>query len=167
MLLRRSDGFGLVELMIALAILVVGVLATFGLFESGLVQLGRATTISTATAVGEQQIEDYRAVRFDAIGFTPGQLTGLDSTYVGDPAYRAPGTNQAEQAVTITSSTFSPSQTVTGADGESYRVDAFVSWQAVTDGRNVKIVTVVVRDADNVTRVLTRVVSSFDVSTGL
>jgi hypothetical protein len=59
-----------------------------------------------------------------------------------------------------------PVQTLTGADGESYRVDTYITWQAVASGRSVKLVTIVVRDADDVTKTWARTASSFDESTG-
>ena len=42
-----------------------------------------------------------------------------------------------------------PVQTLTGADGKSYRVDTYVTWQTVAAGRAVKLVTIVVRDGAN------------------
>ena len=63
-------------------------------------------------------------------------------------------------------------RTVTGADNRSYRVDTYVSWQLITNsdgvaGRNVKLVTVVVRSSTSPTTVYARVSSSFDESTGI
>ena len=48
-----------------------------------------------------------------------------------------------------------PVRTVTGADGRSYRIDTYVIWQTVSNGtamgRNVKLVTIVVRDETRAT----------------
>jgi len=65
-----------------------------------------------------------------------------------------------------------PTATATGADGKSYRVDKFITWSAITNqsgttGRNVKLVTIVVRDGTTPSKVYARVSSSFDESTGL
>jgi hypothetical protein len=59
-----------------------------------------------------------------------------------------------------------PVQTLTGADGESYRVDTYITWQVVGSGRGVKLVTIVVRDGDDVNKTWARTASSFDESTG-
>ena len=88
---RSEAGFGLVELMIALIVLAVGILATIGVFQTSLLHLGRATKVSTAAAVGEQQMENFRAVKFDAIGLEPTAFATAvtDSTYTGDTACKS------------------------------------------------------------------------------
>ena len=57
-------------------------------------------------------------------------------------------------------------QTLTGADGRGYRVDTYVTWHTVTSARAVKLVTIVVRDGSDVTKVWARAASAFDESTG-
>ena len=71
-----------------------------------------------------------------------------------------------------TCTTVDPVRTVTGADNRSYRVDTYVTWQLIMNsngvtGRNVKLVTVVVRSPTSPTKVYARVSSSFDESTGI
>lgn len=163
---RAEEGIGLVELLIAMTILALGILAVFALFSSSALSIQRASTATTAGTLADSRMEKFRAATFGTIGFTTTQLGSVDSTYTGDTAYRAPGTNLANEAVTIASSSFVPSETVTGADNRPYRVDTFITWQAVTGGRNVKLVTIVVRDSATVTKTYARVVSAFDQSTG-
>jgi len=168
---RSEAGFGLVELLIALVILAVGVLATIGVFESSLLHLGRAAKVSTATAVGEQEMEDFRAVKFDAIGLAPAAFAtaAADTTYTGDSACAgtcAVSGSAEGQTVTVAGSTFVPTQTLTGADGKQYRVDTYILWQSIPTGRPVKDITVVVRDLSNPTKTWARVISSFEKSTG-
>ena len=169
--LSSQAGFGLVELMIALTVLVVGIMATIAVFQTSLLHLGRATKAATASAVGEQQMEDFRAVRYDAVALNAtawGTAVG-DAVYAGDSACAGTCTTAgtaAGQTVTTGTGGFSPTQTVTGADGKRYRVDTYVMWQTVPGGRSVKKVTVVVRDT-GATRVWSRITSSFDQSTGL
>ena len=114
-------------------------------------------------------MENYRAVLYTAIGMTQTALDAADPTYNGDTAYRAGGTNQPNEAVTLGSSSYSPVQTLTGADGRSYRVDTYITWASVQvsggtfSGRAVKQVTIAVsRNGGE----LARVTSSFDQSTG-
>ena len=167
---REEGGFGLIELLIAMTVMLVGIFAVFGMFESGIHQIRRASDVTTAAAIGDSQMEQIRAVKYDVIGLTSAAISAAGATYTGDTAYRAPGTNQPNQAVTLASSSYSPVQTVTGADGKSYRVDTFITWQSVQTsggtpytGRAVKLVTIVVRSG---TTDMARVASSFDQSTG-
>jgi Tfp pilus assembly protein PilV len=167
---RDEAGFGLVELMIALIVLVVGVFAMIGVFQTSLLHLGRATTVATATAVGEQQLENFRAVKYDVIGLEPTAFAVVvsDSVYTSDAACASSCTvagSGAGQTVTIGGSGLVPTQTLTGADGKSYRVDTYITWQSITSGRVVKQISVVVRNTD-ATRVWARITSSFDESTG-
>jgi Tfp pilus assembly protein PilV len=164
--LRGERGLGLIELLVAMTVLALGILSVFALFSSSAVAIQRASTATTAGTLADSRMERFRAVTFDTIGLTSAQLAGVDATYTGDSAYRAPGTNQANQAVTIASSTFTPTQTVTGADGRPYRVDTFITWRAVTGGRDLKLVTVVVRDSASPAKTYARVISAFDRSTG-
>jgi Tfp pilus assembly protein PilV len=160
----------MIELLAAMTVLVVGLLAIFAMFESSSVTIRRATTISPASALADKEMENFRAVKYDVIGMTSAALTGSDSTYKADSAYKAAGTNLANEAVTLSSSSYSPTRTLTGADGRSYRVDEYVTWQSVAagsaTGRNVKLVTIVVRAATSPYRVWARISSSFDQSTG-
>jgi Tfp pilus assembly protein PilV len=171
-LARRQDGFGMPELLLAMVVLIIGVFAVFGLFASGVVTLERASRIATASAIADSQIEQFRTVRYEVIGLTAAALGSADSTYTGDPAYRAPGTNLVNEAVTTGTSSYVPTESVTGADGKPYRVDVYITWQSTssgggsTTGRNVKLVTVVVRDGTTLTKVWNRATSSFDQTTG-
>ena len=61
---RADEGFGLVELMIALVILNVGVLAVVAAFSVGRLTLRRAAETQTAAALADKQMELYRAVRY-------------------------------------------------------------------------------------------------------
>jgi prepilin-type N-terminal cleavage/methylation domain-containing protein len=169
---RDQGGFGLIELMIALTVLVVGVLGTVAIFESSLLHLGRATKVSTASAVGEQEMEAFRAVRYDAIGLEPVAYSAAagDATYTGDGACQATCTTAGTgdgQSVTISGSAFAPTKTVTGADGKQYRADTYILWSSIPGGRTVKDITVVVRELGDNGKVWARISSSFDESTGL
>ena len=174
---RSQDGFGLVELMIALTVLVIGIFATFGMFESSLLHLGRSAEVTTATAVGEQQMENFRALKFDAIGVN--SPFPSDALYTGDTACTQIPTSGSSCTTTgsgsgqsvVVSGAVAPEQTsVAGADGRTYRVDTYVRWWPVSSGvsntRLVKRVTVLVRDTTNTNKVWARVISDFDASTG-
>src|ERR671933_2794929 len=88
---RAEAGFGMIELLLAMIIVSVGILAIFAMFNSGMVQIRRASSVSTAAALADSEIEKYRALQFDAIGLVDSQVTGADATYKGDTAYQTDG----------------------------------------------------------------------------
>jgi Tfp pilus assembly protein PilV len=86
-------GFGLVELLIAMVVLQVALLALVGAFSASSVALGRASHVSTAVELANQQMELYRSMPYDAIGLdTAGAPT--TGAYVADtsvcPASQTP-----------------------------------------------------------------------------
>jgi hypothetical protein len=89
-----------------------------------------------------------------------------DSTYSSDSAYSASqvtGSGCSPNTTPPTSAT-TASQTVTGPDALSYRIDTYIVSTTPTGGRALKKVTVVVRKvtAGTVGTVLARASSSFD-----
>ena len=178
----REAGFGLVELVSAMAILSVGLLAIFALFEAGVVTLKRASTITTAAALADTEMERFRAVKYSTLGLAQSDVDAIPSgdRYKADPAWRPVSSpaNQLNSTVVVAKCPANPCtnalpiRTVVGADSKSYRVDTYMTWHAVenasgTDGRNVKLITIVVRDATTPSKVWARATSSFDESTGL
>ena len=85
--LRTEEGFGLVELLVSLVVLNVGILAIVAGFNGGSLALLRASETSTAAALGDKQVELYRAITYAAISLN---TTAVDGTYTADAAY--PGT---------------------------------------------------------------------------
>jgi len=241
----NQAGFGMIELLIAMSIMSIGILAVFALFQTGMVTIQRASTVSTAAALADSQMETFRAVRYNVIGLDDSEVATAGAIYLADPAYKAETTPSTTLSATIdaaataltvasaagfptapfrvkidnevlyvsevngavftvkrgadltvaashtggaavvqkkrvhvvscgsgTCTTADPVRTVTGADNRSYRVDTYVSWQLITNsngvaGRNVKLVTIVVRSSTSPTTVYARVSSSFDESTGI
>ncbi|GEM_PF-3545582 len=58
--LRDERGVGLVELLIALLVLNIGIFATFAAFTGGALALQRASYVSTAAAIADQEMEKLR-----------------------------------------------------------------------------------------------------------
>jgi Tfp pilus assembly protein PilV len=161
--LRQENGQGLIELLLAMVVLTVGLLALFAAYSSGYVSLRRATRLSSATLLADSQMERFRGLQYSAIqlNLTCGASCTEDSTYTTDSAYSS--TAQISGCST-TDSTCLPTQTKTGPDGKSYRVDTFIAWTCVSgtlstspsvscsSGLNpVKLVTVVVRKTSGTT----------------
>lgn len=172
MRLRSEAGFGLIELLMAMVILNVGILAIVAAFASSRIALNRASKISTASALADSQMELYRAVKYDAIALDSTALGSVDNTYKCDTALGASCPNSTSGEITTTCSTplpneCNPSRSATGADRKNYRVDTYITTTTPANGRAEKLVTVVVRDATNLSaRPLARVGSTFDQSTG-
>lgn len=121
----------LVELLIAMMVLTVGILALVAAYSSGYVALKRATRVSSATLVADAQMERFRALSYSAIKLntTCGASCTEDSTFTGDSAYNS--TAQVTGCAT-TDSMCLPTQTKTGPDGKSYRLDTYIEYSCVT-----------------------------------
>jgi type II secretory pathway pseudopilin PulG len=172
--LRGEEGFGLIELLMAMVMLNIGILAIVASFNSGIFALKRAGRLSTGSALADAQMELYRAVTYSAIALDSTSLAAVDNTYKCDSALGSSCPNSTSGETTTTSCTGSPlpkqcnpSRTVTGADHKNYRVDTYITSATPTNGRTLKIVTVVVRDGNTLSlRPYARIVSTFDQSTG-
>jgi Tfp pilus assembly protein PilV len=176
---RDESGFGLLELLMAMVMLNVGILAIVAAFSSGNAALARAAQVSTAAALANKQMEIYRGADYDNIVFTTSEWNAAigDSVYTSDTVYQQNMSNpQAPKALvgTVTTCPASlpttlacdPSFVTTGADHRSYRVDTYLYFDTPNYGNQLKTVTVVVRNANNTARTWARVTSTFDPSTG-
>ena len=64
---REEKAFGLIELVIAMVMLNVGILALVATFQSGALAIGRSAYSSNATVVADKTMEVYRALQNRAI----------------------------------------------------------------------------------------------------
>jgi type II secretory pathway pseudopilin PulG len=164
--LRTEDGFGLIELLIAIVMLNVGILALVASFNSSTLAIQRASQTATAATLAEKQMELYRAQQYANVALEASLVTAAagNATYTGDPAYNATqvtkvcaGPPYANQCQAM--------RTVTGPDKVSYRIDTYMVSYTPANGRAVKWVTVVVRHSTSM-KTLARLVSTFDQATG-
>jgi type II secretory pathway pseudopilin PulG len=186
--LRQQSGFGLIELLMAMVILQIALLALVAVFGSSAVAMGRAARIGTASAIADRAMEQYRAYIYGSIGLNTGGST--DSTYLNDASCPGHGGSPPCGNISVSGCTANPKnpigigtnppdpcamkQTITGPDNKTYRIDTYiVVYTAPTPvggqaPRSGKLVTVVVRDpsAAGNNRVLARESSTFDCSTG-
>jgi Tfp pilus assembly protein PilE len=140
---RSERGLGLVELLIAMTVLQIAVFALVAALSSGHVALARASKTTTATALASSQLETFRALRHDEITL---DTSATDSVYQADAAFAGTRVTTAcalEHCM--------PTRIAPGADGRSYRVDTYIVSEPPITGvfRQVKKVTVVIRDANN------------------
>ena len=174
---RDESGFGLLELLMAIVMLNIGVLAIVAAFSSGNAALARASRISTAAALADKQIEAYRGLIYDNIVFVTAEWNSAvaDSTYTADKAYQDNMASPVSPKALVSTLTSCPtsvpatacdsSYTTSGADGRSYRVDTYLYYDAPGGGSQLKTITVVVRPASDTSRAYARVSSTFDSST--
>ena len=174
---REESGFGLLELLMAMVMLNVGILAIVAAFSSGNAALARASRVSTAAALADTQMESYRGLIYDNIVFTTTEWNAAiaDSSYTADRVYTSNMQNPvAPKALvgTVTNcpanvptTSCDPSYVVTGPDHRSYRVDTYLYFDAPGGGAQLKSITVVVRPSTNTALSYARVSSTFDSST--
>jgi prepilin-type N-terminal cleavage/methylation domain-containing protein len=86
---RQQHGFGMVELLAAMTVMLVGLLAVFGVFNAGILQIRRASTTTTAAAIADAEMERFRAIKYESIGLAATDLAAVDTVYAADSAYRA------------------------------------------------------------------------------
>ncbi len=166
--LRGQNGFGLIELLMAMTMLNIGLLAVVAAFTSGIWGLARAGSISTAAALSDQQMELYRGLPNVCIFITSPPASGV---YAGDSAYSGSqvidATACTNAGITPPSKATTPSQTITGPDHHKYEVDTYIVLTTPQgNARAIPQVTVVVRDGLHTAKVLARQSSTFDASSG-
>jgi type II secretory pathway pseudopilin PulG len=163
---------GLIELLMAITILNIGILAIVAAFNSGMITLRRSSMVATASVLADQQMELYRALTYDQISLDTTSLATADNNYKCDSALGSSCPNSTASLVQASCSPLTnqctPSRTVTGPDHHSYRVDTYVlNDHPLAASRTVKKVTIVVRNGLKLGKVLARETSTFDCSTAL
>ena len=164
--LRSEGGFGLVELLIAMVMLNIGLLAVVASFSSGIVSLNRASRLTTAAVIADQQMELYRALTHTSIRLDTSAVGTTDAKYRNDPVLGGSITGLVTASCPGAPDECTPSRKVVGADRKDYRLDSYITQYTPTGGRAVKKVTVVVRDWNNLAVTFARQASTFDLSTG-
>ena len=167
--LRGQSGFGLIELLMAMTMLNIGLLAVVAAFTSGIWGLARAGSISTAAALSDQQMELYRGLPNACIYITSPPSSGTYASVT--PPYSASQVTSATACtaagITPPSKATTPSQTVTGPDHHKYEIDTYIVMVTPQgNARSIPQVTVVVRDGLKTSRILSQQSSTFDASSG-
>ena len=140
---KSEAGFGLIELLIAMTVMVIAIMAIVAGFSSGMVTLNRASRASTAATLADKQMEGFRKMTWASIASS----TGTPQTGPDGRTYRVDSTVQFDCPVGTLDTTVPGSPTCTGAGA----------------ARPVKRVTVVVYDP---TTEVFRESSTFDQATG-
>ena len=83
----------MIELLAAMTVMLIGIFAVFSVFQAGIVQIRRASTITTAGAIADSEMENYRAIKYDSIGLSNTDVDTVVSgsygaTYTGQTYYK-------------------------------------------------------------------------------
>jgi type II secretory pathway pseudopilin PulG len=110
----------MIELVAAMTIMLIGVLALFALFQSGLVHLRRASTVTTAGALADSEMERFRAGRYETLGLDATEVVALvtaenPDVYATDQAYAPDSTT-----TTVTGGVTSSGTTLTVAAASAF-----------------------------------------------
>jgi type II secretory pathway pseudopilin PulG len=144
-----ESGIGLIELLIALTLLVIGVGAALSVFASSFVSLQHTSREGTALTLADRQLEAYRSMSYSCLPAA--------SLLAPDPACATPFTDPFPNP-------YSASQTVTGTespDHRTYTVTTTVTDVGTDCGTGVREIIVVVTDPTNGNENLARETSCF------
>jgi len=152
----EEEGFGMLELLMAVVMLTIAILALMGVFTSGTLALRSSARVSNGTAVADKTMEVFRELENCGIYLTSSSIPASGSTYYTQyfsdtSAYQNVGTYSASNHLWVTQSTdasYTPipassssclpnpaptapdptqaTQTVTGPDGLSYLVFTYI-----------------------------------------
>ena len=173
---RCQRGESLMSLVIAMSVLAIGISALLSLLASTAYSAQRTQARDVATALADARMELYRDVPYTQIRLESTLIpTGTDpyvAAHSGDDTIpsstgQVTGVSTGETACgSPTPSECTPTVTTIGSDHRSYRVDTYITYEAVSGGGTVKRVTVVVRPLTGTSLggILARATSAFDVS---
>jgi len=180
---REEDGMGLVELLAAMTVLSIALLALMTAFDSAALSLHKSAQKTTAATIANNRMELYRSLPYASVGLDADTTAALeddtgvsyDALYSTDPLIDGatdPVTGAPVSDVVIvgcgTSPQCQPVQSIAGTDHHNYRVETFIrdlqNVNATTGiSKTERVVTVVVRDADTTGQpILLQVSSAFD-----
>lgn len=146
--LRNEGGFTLIEMVAALAVLSIALLALMAGYDSAFFSSHTASRTSSAAVLAGNQLELYASLPFEEIGLDQSQLAAAEN---GDPDYQSDEAALAGTDVPIAgcgaADNCLPLQTKTGSDRRTYTLETFVR-DVVGDAATERQVTVLVRDAD-------------------
>ena len=160
----------LLELIVAVVVLSVALLALMAGYDSAFLSLHKAAQKSSAATLAQNQLELYSALSYSAIGLDTTTLSSVkasDSTYTSDEAALDNAASATDHTISGcgTSTQCLPVQTLTGSDHKAYRVETFVRDVSgvAFSGRSERVVTVLVRDPSATgTPEVTRMSAAYD-----
>jgi len=112
----------MIELLAAMTVMLIGIFAVFSVFQAGIVQIRRASTVTTAAAIADSEMEKFRAIKYEAIGLANSAVDTVvagsyGSTYTGQSFYKTDTVGTATltgSGITSTSQTTVPVTSISG-----------------------------------------------------
>jgi type II secretory pathway pseudopilin PulG len=163
---RSEHGSMLIELLIAMTFLAVTIGALMTVYTSTVLSLRHTSIEGNALTVVDKQLEIFRTLPYGSIALDSSTIPSASDVYATSP----PNNLSAAQKSSITSGqttggTYSATQTVTGPDNRTYRVDTYVFPNTPSSGQAGKQVTVAARLMTGTTAgpIRAQAVSPFDV----
>ena len=155
--LRSEAGMGLVELVVAMFVLTVALLALAAGYESAAISVHKADQKTVAAKLAASQIELYQSLKVSSIGLDQTRLTNVqtsgnalyDATYVSDETGLTPSGTDHTILSCGSSAQCLPIQDVTGPENHPYRIETFVRDVTNTGATGTwkeRFVSVIVRD---------------------
>jgi prepilin-type N-terminal cleavage/methylation domain-containing protein len=190
--IRHESGFALIEVLIAMVVLAIAIITMVAVMSSGATALNHSNQTTRAGALADNEMEAYRSLPWSSIALNASQPALADPT----PALCSTScatsvttttavTSCPAPATTVVTApplydTRCPSRTVKTGEGRKYQVDNYIRWFCPTGSystatgcagsspaqRPEKLVTIIVRDGDNPSKILFRESSTFDQATG-
>jgi Tfp pilus assembly protein PilV len=145
---RLSDESGtmLVELLIAMTFLAVAVGALIAVFASTLLSLRHASIEGNALTIADKQMETFKTLPYANLKLSASSISGAGAGYVSAPPSNLTASQQSSiTSGQITGGSFSATQSVTGPDNRSYRIDTYIFPNTPSGGQEVEQITVAVR----------------------
>jgi Tfp pilus assembly protein PilV len=169
--LRDEDGFLMLELLAAIVVISLAILALMATYDAAFVSLHKAAQNTAASTLAQNQLELYSALSYSSIGLDSASLTTAkaNTTYAADEAALTTNTGvtatDATLAAACSSTQCLPIQTLTGSDRKSYTVETFIRnlTSASYSGRAEREVAIVVRDPSTTgSPTVARMTAAFD-----
>jgi type II secretory pathway pseudopilin PulG len=166
--LRDEKGQGLIELVAAMAVLAIAIMALMAGYGSAWLSIGLASQKTVAASLADKQLELYGALPYTKIGLDAATLTGVqtsgsgsyDAQYVSDKAALSDPAGTSDATINCTAvfgslaSQCLPIQT-TNIDGTTYRIETFIRnisdpvWNTGISWTERAVTVVVQNSADN------------------
>ena len=165
--LHDESGQMLVELLISMTFLAVAVGALIAVFASSLLSLRHASVEGNALTLADKQMETFKTLPYVSLKLSAATISGAGTGYVSAPPSNLTGSQQSSiTSGQTTGGTFAATQTVTGPDNRSYRIDTYM-FPSPPAAQPVQQVTVAVRSVTGGTvgPIKAQVTSAFDLAT--
>jgi len=158
----------LIELLIAMTFLAVTIGALMSVYSSSVLSLRHSSIEGNALTLVDKKLEIYRTLPYNSIALSAASIPAASDVYATGP----PGNLTAAQKSSITSGqttggAYSATETVTGPDNRTYRVDTYIFPYTPATGQAGKQVTVTARLVTGTTvgTIRAQSVSAFDLGT--